>query len=283
MLVLIALVGLALGRPARPARWLAGARGGTTPAAIETVVIDCTPRSADGAIVTALDRDPASDAWRALRANRIAAAEAQNAAYCEYRGALDPRRSAAWNKLGAVEHALFVRNFSYVFWIDADAFFAYPERSIVAEYGAADCALSNDIGSQALGAINTGVGFLRRTPAVREMLRTTMTDGYTATIARPGKYPVTWHEQNGVRWYAQQRPTQFARAGVAGRTHALCRVHRFGTMQTFPRGAMDTTTARDAHVRHFAGALQGSPFHSKIVLAARSLQLWQRASAGWRQ
>jgi len=215
-----------------------------------------------------------SASWHTLRQNRIATAHAQGFAYCEYRGLINQRREPSWNKLDAIYHTLFNMNFTSVFWIDVDAFFAFPQQSILQRFGATKCALSFDVASWSTSTVNAGVGFLRRCDQTRDFLETMLDQGYRVAKSDTKTYPWYFWDQNAFRWYIDKHPELFERVDMIPDEEVFCRVFKFGDMQVFPTSISDVKSGPTAFVRHFAGNRTQDVFGDKIMLTAHALNHW---------
>jgi hypothetical protein len=250
------------------------------PSATSHVSIDCflMPTVKSGCIITVMDKKLDSKSWHTLRQNRITTAEFQGFAYCEYHGFMNPQREIQWSKLDAIEHALFQMDFNPVLWLDMDAFFAFPQRSFVSEFGFSDCALSLDRGSQVLPLINTGIVFLRRTEQTRLFLRAMITEGFSTASINTKTYPSYHWEQNAVRWFVGKYPDLFVLVHQSPQKHenVYCHVFDFGNLQVFPKSDTDISTNPNAFIRHFAGIDYGKTFDDKIFYASRSLEHWTK-------
>ena len=149
-------------------------------------------------LVTMLSHIPAS-MRRMYRENKMIFALVTGAQYCEFQDTIEPTRSAAWGKLGALLSILPLRPMGamggWVVWLDADAVFRPPFKGfgalgnqIADEHAGGNRSAARDIavvtGSvihpnwRPFGAnvrverrLNSGVIMVRNTPYAHQMLR----------------------------------------------------------------------------------------------------------------
>lgn len=213
----------------------------------------CWPNNASVVMLTLFDAEPAH--WATLRRNRLVVARLNGYDYCEYRAAVGSSvRAPAWQKLGAIQHALFELNYAGVWWIDYDAYAPKPRKRTFAsllaplKLDSLECVLSGDIGSTKLDAINSGLFYLARSEWTRRFLAAVAGPGDRATSK---KCPPTWYEQCALRWYVDQHRSEFAwfpRRGSAGS------ILQFGTLQSFPH--LRRQHKIGALFYHYAGAIK---------------------------
>jgi hypothetical protein len=250
----------------------------STPQQLRGVTIECFNMldTRGGAIISSLEEPYKFESWHVLRHNRVVTAQRQQLAYCEYHGFFEPTRDRQWNKPYDIRHALFQLNFTFVVWLDADAFFAYPHRSLEHQMGRSDCGLSLDLGGtfNSMHMINSGIGLLRRTERVRSFLDTIVGPGFDATFGKPG-YPDYFHEQNAFIWYVKNNRDMFV-ASTSPTSDSFCYVFPYGELQTFPRLDTDVAMSPNATARHYAGLAVPNGFHGKIQHTARGLANWRQ-------
>ena len=149
-------------------------------------------------LVTMLSHIPAS-MRRMYRENKMIFALVTGAQYCEFQDTIEPTRSAAWGKLGALLSILPLRPMGamggWVVWLDADAVFRPPFKGfgalgnqIADEHAGGNRSAARDIAvvmgsgvdknSRSLRAnvrverrLSSGVIMVRNTPYAHKMLR----------------------------------------------------------------------------------------------------------------
>jgi hypothetical protein len=230
-----------------------------------------TASSASLAVVTAFHAEPRD--WHTLEANRRETARANGGAYCQYAGTVDGSRSAGWNKLLFVLHALNVLRFDRVLWLDTDAYVAHPSRPLAAVTANASCALSGDIGESAADGINTGVFLLSHGAWTTSFLTRAWTEGPAHILPGHGD----WDDQNGIRWVVHSAPPgEFATAPAVG---TRCTVLPYGQFQLFPHlSAPDHPALPGAWIHHYAGFAPTRDFQDKVGTTARALATWIRSN-----
>ena len=155
-------------------------------------------------------------------------------------------RTPHWERLPLL--LAHIRNYDYVMWVDADAFFHHDARSIadiIARYSNYDMIFSKDTCTNTFTGgydINSGVFIAKNTPKSIQVLEKW---AYNPAVFKFAKSRPFWNDQNGIIYIFKNNILNI-------REHAI--ILPFGVLQTFERPSVQSRgTVNTALICHLAG------------------------------